>query len=136
MAAPIAPVNPPASEDKARARQFRDFLVDILDPLLIGGRLRDGLACRGSVEALIALQRNQTLAGRPWDERHPFWVTHQGLQDWQATTLACARSFGTEFADGHKWSPGPQEYLFVGTDRLALVGLEARCKDLRGRLEL
>lgn len=136
MIAPTATAIPPSDEDKARARHFRDFIVDMLDPLLVEGRLPDGMANRESVDALIALHRDETLAGHRWDEQHPFWVAHPGLKIWQANTLACARAFGEEFADLQKWSPGAHHYLFVGRDRLALVGLEARCKDLRWRLNL
>ncbi|GLQ46511.1 hypothetical protein GCM10007862_15620 [Dyella lipolytica] len=136
MTAPIATATPPSDEDKARARHFRDFIVDMLDPLLIEGRLHDGMAARESVEALIALHRDGTLAGHRWDEHHPFLVVHPGLKIWQTNNLACARAFGEEFADVDKWSPDAHHYLFVGRDRLALVGLEARCKDLRQRLAL
>lgn len=136
MTAPIATAASPSDEDKARARRFRDFIVDILDPLLVEGRLREGRAKRESVEALIALHRDGTLAGLRWGEHHPFLVVHPGLKIWQANNLARARAFGEEFADVNKWSPDAHHYLFVGRDRLALVGLEARCKDLRQHLAL
>lgn len=136
MTAPIATATPPSGEDNARARHFRDFIVDILDPLLVEGRLRDGMANRESVEAMIALHRDGMLAGHRWDDHHPFWVVHPSLKIWQTNNLARARAFGEEFADVHKWSPDARHYVFVGRDRLALVGLEARCKDLRQRLTL
>jgi hypothetical protein len=134
MTAPIATTISPSEEDKACARRFRDFLVDILDPLLVDGHLRDGIAKRESVEVLAALHRHEALVGHRWGEHHPFSVTDPGLRAWQATSLACARALGEEFADTSKWSPDVRHYLFVGRDRLSLVGLEARCKDLRQRL--
>jgi len=102
--------------------------------LLVEGHLRDGMAKRESVEALIALHRDDALAGHRWDEHHPFLVAHPGLRSWQITNLAVARALGEEFADTVKWSPDVHHYVFVGVDKLSLVGLEARCKDLRQRL--
>ena len=110
--------------------------MDILDPLLVEGHLGDGVANRESVAALIVLQRAGTIAGYRWGEDHPFWITYPGLKDWQANSLARARALGEEFADGNKWSPDGRHYVFVGRDKLALIGLEARCKDLRQRLTL
>jgi hypothetical protein len=136
MTTPIATHARPSDEDRARALHFRDSIADMLDPLLVEGRLRDGMANRESVEALIAMHRDGTLAGHPWSEHHPFLVVHPGLKVWQANNLARARAFGEEFADADKWSPDGRHYLFVGRDKLALVGLEARCKDLRQHLTL
>jgi hypothetical protein len=136
MTMPIASNAQPSDEDRTRALHFRDFIVDILDPLLLEGRLPDGMANRESVEALIAMHRDGMLAGHPWGEHHPFWVVHPGLKIWQTNNIARARAFGEEFADVDKWSPNGRHYLFVGRDKLALVGLEARCKDLRQHLTL
>jgi hypothetical protein len=136
MTATTTTTDRPSDEDKARAMRFRDVIVDVLDPLLVEGRLRDGLANRESVEALIAMRRDGLFAGHRWDEQHPFFVAHPPLKMWQANNLARARAFGEEFSDVDKWSPDAHHYVFVGRDRLALVGLEARCKDLRQHLSL
>jgi hypothetical protein len=135
MSASSATVTAPQpSDDKALARRFQDLLIDMIDPLLADGHLSEGRAARPSVEVLIELSRDESLDGHLWGDQHPLRPSHEGLRIWQATSFACARAIGGEFADTRKWSPDVDAYIFVGNDRLAILGLGARCKDLRQRL--
>ncbi|RDS82247.1 hypothetical protein DWU98_09440 [Dyella monticola] len=123
-------------EDKARARRFRDLLVDILDPLLLDGHLREGWAHRPAVEALITLYMHGGPQVHVWGKGHPLRATHVGIGTWQDTTWQGIRGLGAEFADQKQWQPNDMHsYIYIGEQRNPDSGIDHRVRIVRQQLQ-
>lgn len=130
----IEPVRNPTDEEKERARQFREALLDVLDPLLMEGGLTQGRAPSGAVEALIRIQKSGGPGGLPWNNKHPLWIEHSSLSIWQATSLDSVQKVGGKFADRAQWLPNVDTYVFAAGNLNELDALHVRVKMLCAQL--